>query len=450
MAKKKRNRKPSDLPEASPAGPESSLPQEVDNAPVQAKQPEQVEPAQPELPAAGSESGPPQEVDNAPAQAEQPEQVESVQPEVPAAEPEPARGVVATSLEERIADIRHSLVEEEAREAKKPHIVRWLKNKLKDAEELSQARQRAKEEAAEAGKETEVPQSLAEKNAAEETPVAPAAAEVEPESAQPEQKEATTEPEIPPALASLLEKIEEESKSELQAEGPAAEPVKTEEKPSFAEVKQKLAARKEEPEDFQKIRDVALQDYVEPAPARKVRQFTSPLEYFKNLILGLTKFEKRLIVGALAAILLIIVFAYGFSWLKPQPNPSATATAKASLPYPIMVTLPGGWTFSLNRGYVQNGVWNPPAGAEWLDGTEICRVVSLPWSLQLESVIRTLKAEDPVELVMSNSDRITYRVQSIKSVAADDWDTQCKNVPSLLLILADNKSDKRWVVTAVP
>jgi hypothetical protein len=115
-----------------------------------------------------------------------------------------------------------------------------------------------------------------------------------------------------------------------------------------------------------------------------------------------------------------------------------------------MVTLPGGWTFSLNRGYVQNGIWNPPAGAEWLDGTEICRVISLPWSLQLESVIRTLKAEDQIVLVMSDSKTISYRVQSIRSVAADEWNSQCQDGLSLLLILADKKSDKRWVVNAIP
>jgi hypothetical protein len=437
--------KPSDLPETLPTEPESELSQEASKETAPVEQPDgQVQPPLSEAPVAGSGTEITQETDDTSLRAGQPEQVEPP-------EQERAPDKLEASLEERFADIRHSLIEEEKREEKKPHVVRWLKNKLKDAEERSQSRQLAKEEAAEAGKETEVPQSLRERVSAEEPPETPAPVEVKPVAGPLEQQqEPVPEAEIPPELAALLQKIEEEAKPEQAAEGPAVEPARVEERPSFADVKQKLATRKEEPEDIHKIRDLALQDYVEPAPTPKVRQFTSPTEYFKNLVMGLTKLEKRLILGSIVGIVLIIVFAYGFSWLKPQPNLSATATVKASLPYPVMVTLPGGWTFSLNRGYVQNGIWNPPAGAEWLDGTEICRVISLPWSLQLESVIRTLKAEDQIVLVMSDSKTISYRVLSIRSVAADEWNSQCQDGLSLLLILADKKSDKRWVVNAIP
>jgi hypothetical protein len=440
-----KRRKSSDLPEALPTESESGLSQEARKESAPVEQPEdQVQPPLQEAPVAGPGTDLTQETDDASLRAGEPEQAEPP-------EQERAPDKLEASLDEIFADIRHSLVEEEKREEKKPHIVRWLRNKVKNAEERSQSRQMAKEEAAQTGKEIEVPQSLVERVSAEEPPAAPATVEAKPVAIPPEkQEEQAPAPEIPPELAALLQKIEVEAKAEQAAEEPAVEPARVEERPSFADVKQKLATRKEEPEDIQKIRDLALQDYVEPAPAPKVRQFTSPTEYFRNLVMGLTRLEKRLILGAITGIVLIIVFAYGFSWLKPQPNLSATATVKASLPYPVMVTLPGGWTFSLNRGYVQNGVWNPPAGAEWLDGTEICRVISLPWSLQLESVIRTLKAEDQIVLVMDDSKTISYRVQSIRSVAADEWSSQCQDGLSLLLILADKKSDKRWVVNAIP
>ena len=55
--------------------------------------------------------------------------------------------------------------------------------------------------------------------------------------------------------------------------------------------------------------------------------------------------------------------------------------------------IPGGLSFNLGRGSLEDGRWNPRS-PEWLEGTEVCRWVAIRYSLQLEAVIRTLTRDD--------------------------------------------------------
>ena len=121
----------------------------------------------------------------------------------------------------------------------------------------------------------------------------------------------------------------------------------------------------------------------------------------------------------------------------------------SNLPYPVAVSLPGGWSFNLGRGTLQDGKWEPN-GAEWLEGTEVCRWISLPWSRQLEAVIRTLNPKDPIELVMSNNDKLIYGVYSVYEMTPEEIQKQDANSPCLLLILTGSDSETRWVLTALP
>ena len=121
----------------------------------------------------------------------------------------------------------------------------------------------------------------------------------------------------------------------------------------------------------------------------------------------------------------------------------------SNLPYPTSVRLPGGWSFNLGKGALQEGQWHP-AGAEWLQGTEVCRWVALPWSRQLEAVIRTLNADDPIELGMSNNDVLTYKVYSIEQMKPAEMQELDSNTPCLLIVLAEPEVEERWVLTALP
>jgi hypothetical protein len=105
----------------------------------------------------------------------------------------------------------------------------------------------------------------------------------------------------------------------------------------------------------------------------------------------------------------------------------------------------------LGQGKVVEGEWTP-SGAEWLVGTEISRWVALPWSLQLEAVLRTLTADDQIELMMSNFDVLTFDVYSIREITMEELLATDPTKPALLVVLYnDEEADGSfWTVTALP
>jgi hypothetical protein len=204
-----------------------------------------------------------------------------------------------------------------------------------------------------------------------------------------------------------------------------------------------------ESQDISEVRSIALEGgeevlvEVEAKPVDPVKERVRALENaFKPYRRYIYTALALLGVGMAVVASLILYNVYQQS----QPAPTRPAS---DLPYPVGVSLPGGWSFQLGRGALQNGRWDP-AGAEWLEGTEVCRWVALPWSTQLEAVIRTLNPRDPIELTMSNNDRLTYEVYSIREMSAEEMQGLDSNSPCLLLILTQSDSGSRWVLTALP
>jgi len=150
------------------------------------------------------------------------------------------------------------------------------------------------------------------------------------------------------------------------------------------------------------------------------------------------------VLGALMVTIAAIVLFVIYQRLQP-PEP----VEEAALPYPTMMSLPGGLNFNLARGTLKDGQWNP-RGPEWLEGTEVCRWIAIPWSRQMEAVIRTLNSNDPIELTMSNNDRLEYQVYSVQEVRFDELQSLETDTPCLLLILAKSDTDMRWVLIALP
>jgi hypothetical protein len=218
----------------------------------------------------------------------------------------------------------------------------------------------------------------------------------------------------------------------------------------------KLPVRSEAKEevDFEKVREVALQEYdetrVEPVDERKV----SLQEEVRETIRESKPFERVLLVGVFVLTVGILLSAGIFIIVKSIPNPTPDPTIAADWEdrvHPTHLNLPGGWGFNLDQGYVIDGEWSPQ-GAEWLIGTEISRWVALPWSLQLEAVIRTLKSDDQIELTMSNNDSLVYNVYSIQEMTMEEIQALDIKTPSLIVILFDQEDDTGtyWVVTALP
>jgi hypothetical protein len=199
------------------------------------------------------------------------------------------------------------------------------------------------------------------------------------------------------------------------------------------------------------IRQVALEGYEEQPPAAPEVKLTLD-QRIRILMLELNRRERRLLVGALAAIAIVGLLIGGyFTFTTVGLVFTRSTPVKPTVlgPEPSRVELPGGWSFVLAKGRVERSQWDP-VSAEWLEGTDVCRWVALPWSLQLEAVVRTLKANDEIVLTMSNTDQLVYRVKSIHDVNAREIGTLDQNTPCLLVVLANSNSSKRWVVTAVP
>ncbi len=153
--------------------------------------------------------------------------------------------------------------------------------------------------------------------------------------------------------------------------------------------------------DADHIRDIALEDYTEEELEEVDERKIAWLDFIQAPSSQIRWLEWAIII-------FIGVLAGGiFIWIGFRANgglrfsePVPTRTPDPNVPIPASIQLPGGWTFRLGKGSLgADGLWEP-YGAEWLRGTEICKWIALPWSTQLEAVIRTLEAGDPIELTI--------------------------------------------------
>jgi hypothetical protein len=205
--------------------------------------------------------------------------------------------------------------------------------------------------------------------------------------------------------------------------------------------------------DFDAVREMALQEYdetrVEPEERKQPLQ-----EEVRSTIRALKPFERFLLIaaGVLTVSVLLASGIYLIVGSISVPTPTPTAEVDLSnVIHPTQLGLPGGWSFNLKQGRVQDGEWTPQ-GAEWLVGTEISRWVALPWSLQLEAVLRTLKSGDKLELTMSNFDVLEFNVYSIQQMTMAELLASDAKTPSLVVVLYnDEEADGTfWVVKALP
>ncbi len=256
-------------------------------------------------------------------------------------------------------------------------------------------------------------------------------------------------------LIDLLEPEDEESKGVAVAEtviAPVPEPVKPEVAVDMDELKKRVFSPSEagKEQEITEVRSIALEggeDVFVEVEAKKPDAAEERRQAFENLLKPYQRYINYVIafLGVVAAVL-VLVLMYSF-YLRNKP--AEPVKAVSNLPFPTSMMLPGGLNFRLGKGALQDGTWNP-RGPEWLEGTEICRWVAIPWSRQLEAVVRTLTQKDTIELGMSNNDKLTYNVYSIKEMTLAEMQKLDSNSPCMLLVLAKQDSDKRWVVTALP
>ena len=247
--------------------------------------------------------------------------------------------------------------------------------------------------------------------------------------------------------------VEEEEAGDIVEEKDFDDEIKEEEEEEEEEEAAPLKSSLTTPseKDAEEIRDLALEEFSEE-PVEEIDERKEAWHNFFHTPLRQMKLLERLVLAVIllaSAGLLMWVGIQSTGGFEQFSTVSPTNTPDPNVPRPINVELPGGWSFNLKKGHLNTaGAWTP-FGAEWLEGTEICRWVALPWSTQLEAVLRTLSAGDPIVVRMSNFDELTYYVQSRQKVDATQAAELNLDIPSLLIILSDKNSDQKWVITAV-
>lgn len=288
--------------------------------------------------------------------------------------------------------------------------------------------------------------------------------------------ESSAEPEVIPSISDVpievpkedeyLDEIDELIEMlEPEVEEPRPEPVpmaevappqepEPEAPVDMEELKRRVFSPREgtEEQEMSEVRAVALEGeggeevFVEveakkeDAAQERMKAFENSLRPYRQSIYFAIAF-----LGVVLAVLAVGIMYTAYQRTRP-PEPTPIVS---NLPYPVAMSLPGGLNFNLGKGSITDGQWNP-RGPEWLQGTEICRWVAIPWSKQLEAVVRTLTPDDSIELVMSNNDRLAYDVFSIQELTLEEMQALDQNSPCLLLVLAEQDAEKRWVVTANP
>ena len=252
-------------------------------------------------------------------------------------------------------------------------------------------------------------------------------------------------------LIDLLDKEETAKKQVVVYEEKPTEPEKAVDIEELKKQAFQPRPASEQDEDLTQVRSVALEGGEEVfVEVQSTKQ--DPLEERLTAMENAVKPYRQYIYFGIAVLGVVIAVFAGtvlFNVYKQSVAAPPTQVVVSNLPYPTSVSLPGGWSFQLGRGALDSGQWNPQ-GAEWLQGTEVCRWVSLPWSRQLEAVIRTLNRDDPIDLGMSNNDLLKYKVSSIEQMSPVEMQQLDSNKPCLLIILAEPEAEKRWVLTALP
>jgi hypothetical protein len=182
----------------------------------------------------------------------------------------------------------------------------------------------------------------------------------------------------------------------------------------------------------------------EPAQAEDWRTWLAARNTSQKLLLA----EGVLVVLAMLVAIPFFIFMIIRGPMKPASQLVPNGLP-AGVPTPIGLTLPGGWYFQLEKSTITDGKWQPVT-SEWWEGTELRRVVALPWNAQTEAVIKTFQAGNSVELNLSNNTALKYKIATIERVPVENTQIYYDTRPSLAIILYSENASSRWVVICNP
>ena len=123
---------------------------------------------------------------------------------------------------------------------------------------------------------------------------------------------------------------------------------------------------------------------------------------------------------------------------------SGAAPASSNDPASLEIA---GYSYILATGTVQNGIWEP-AGAEWLDGTTLRRVIAIPYEREVANSLSALRSGTVLQLRLRSGEIVKYRVTEIERQQRQQIEVLAAREPSLVVLLAGEPGPERWAIIA--
>lgn len=102
-----------------------------------------------------------------------------------------------------------------------------------------------------------------------------------------------------------------------------------------------------------------------------------------------------------------------------------------------------GEAFILSVGQPHNGIWLPQ-GAEWLEGSQVRRVIAIPYQADLMPKLET--AVGLIKLRLRSGEIVAYQVTQVGRYRRDQIEVLTDTAPSLILIVYGEVGDERLVI----
>lgn len=136
--------------------------------------------------------------------------------------------------------------------------------------------------------------------------------------------------------------------------------------------------------------------------------------------------------------------------IEVTPTPYAFALTEGEAPNsnndPASIEI-AGFSYILSTGKVKNGIWSP-AGAEWLAGSELRRVIGLPYEPTLANVLAQIRPGLVIKLRLRSGEIVKYKIAETLRVGRQQIEFLAEKTPSLAVILYGEASPERTVVIA--
>lgn len=135
-----------------------------------------------------------------------------------------------------------------------------------------------------------------------------------------------------------------------------------------------------------------------------------------------------------------------FTATTPTPTPLPLTALRGTVAEggsdPASVEI-AGEAFILSVGQPHNGIWLPQ-GAEWLEGSQVRRVIAIPYQADLMPRLET--AVGLIKLRLRSGEIVAYQVTQVGRYRRDQIEVMADTAPSLILIVYGEAGDERLVI----